>query len=173
VIKKGKIVLRKARIIDFPKIYEWENNPDNWIVSETEKQYTFNEISMLCESAEDIFETSQLRLIIETNDTNESIGTLDFFQADFDQKSAHIGILIASDKHRRKGYAQEAIQLASEFCAQVLYLDKIYCTIHSFNFASLELFKKCGFQNIEEGKENSIFDPNSNDVIKMILWLKK
>jgi len=173
VIKNDKIALRTVRIIDFPKIYEWENNPDNWIVSETEKQYTFNEISLLSESAEDIFETSQLRLIIETNDDSESIGTLDLFQADFDEKSAHIGILIANDKHRRKGYAQDAIQLVSEFCAQVLSLDKIYCTIHSFNSASLELFKKCGFQKVEEGKENPIFDSNSDDVIKMILWLKK
>ncbi len=161
------------RIIDVPKIFEWENNPENWEVSETVRDYTFEEIILLIDSAEDIFENGQLRFIIVNRKNHQAIGTLDLFQVDFIEKSIHVGILIGSIENRRKGFAEEAIKLAMDYCFEILMFNKVYCHIQSNNVSSLKLFKKCGFELINEDKENPIFESNSERVFKMKLWLKK
>lgn len=170
----GKTIsLRVTKLTDVPKIFEWENNPENWQVSETDRAYTFEEINLLLQSSEDIYENGQLRFLIVSNLNFELIGTLDLFQCDFEEKSVHLGILIADKQNRRRGYAEEAINLASDYCSNKLLINEIICSIQAENIPSLELFKKCGFQKIEEEKENPIFDSKSDKVVKMKLWLKK
>jgi diamine N-acetyltransferase len=173
LIKGNNISLRLTRNIDIPIIYNWENNPENWLVSETVKPYSFEEINLLVDSSEDIFENGQLRWIIILNHTKEQIGTLDFFQTDFERKSTHIGILIAKGENRRKGYAKEAIDLAKKYVFTELSFDCLFCSIQSFNRSSIELFKKCGFEIISENKEKFIFDVNSTETILMRLCQKK
>ena len=173
MISDEKITLRMVRNIDVPKIFQWENDKDNWLVSETKISYTFEEINLLIESAEDIFETGQLRLIIHDNKSKETIGTLDLFQTDFEKKSTNVGILIADNKNRRKGYAEAAVILISKYCLESFNFEQLQCSIQSFNKASLELFKKCGFQKLEVEKENPIFDLKTDEIVKMILWLKR
>jgi diamine N-acetyltransferase len=173
VIFGKKISLRQVRTIDIPSIMIWENNPENWLVSETVKAYTFGEVILLVDSSEDIFENGQLRFIISNNHLNTPIGTLDLFQTNFEEKSVHIGILITDSNNRRKGFAQESISLVQNYITSDLDFNFLYCTIQCFNQSSFELFKKCGFEVIEDGKENPIFDSNSLESIKMCLCLKK
>jgi diamine N-acetyltransferase len=173
LIQGERIYLRPVRIIDIPLIMQWENNPENWIVSETEKAYTFEEINLLVDSSEDIFENGQLRLMIILKSVYEPIGTLDLFQAVIEDGTVHVGILIADANKRRNGYAEEAIRLAINYVFQELKFENLICSVQSFNQPSLELFKKCGFEVLTEGKENPIFDQNSSETILMRLCLKK
>jgi diamine N-acetyltransferase len=173
MINGKNIFLRPVKTSDIPWIMKWENNPENWLVSETEKPYSFEEINLLIESSEDIFENGQLRFILVDNSSGYLLGTMDLFKANFEEKTVHVGILIAEEKDRRKGYAEEAVQLVQDYVFQELKMVTIYSTIQFHNQPSIQLFKKCGFEVVADEKENPIFDSNSNETIKMCLCLKK
>lgn len=173
MIQGERIYLRPVRTIDIPLIMKWENNPENWIVSETEKPYTFDEINLLVDSSEDIFENGQLRLMLIKQESKQAIGTVDLYQADFDNKTVHVGILIAETVERKKGFAEEAIRLVINYVFNELEIEFLYCLIQSFNQSSFELFKKCGFELVNEEEENPIFEVNSSEPIIKRLCLKK
>jgi diamine N-acetyltransferase len=158
MIHGEKINLRPVRWTDVPSILIWENDPENWEVSETAKAYTFNEIILLIESSNDIFEQGQLRLIIEEKESNTSVGAIDLFHVDFNKKSVDVGILIAEKRHRNQGFATEALELMATYCENKLGLDFLCCSIQTKNQVSLNLFKKSGFEIVQEEEQNTIFD---------------
>ncbi|MFA7274373.1 MAG: GNAT family N-acetyltransferase [Crocinitomicaceae bacterium] len=168
MIRGEKINLRPVRWTDVPSILLWENDPENWEVSETAKAYTFNEIILLIESSDDLFEQGQLRFIIEEKESNTSVGAIDLFQVDFKKKSVELGILIAEKRHRNQGFATEALELVATYCENNLGLDFLYCSIQTKNQVSLNLFKKSGFEIVQEEEQNTIFD-----IIKLKRCVKK
>ena len=87
----------------------WENNTDNWEVSENNSSYTLCDINRLVTNLEDIRTAKQARFIICLSEDDSPIGTIDLFSIDFDLKTASIGILIADIGNRRKGYALESL----------------------------------------------------------------
>ncbi len=162
------ISLKDVQNSDIPFIYEWENDPQNWVVSERYKPYTLEEIIALIASSNDYLEFRQKRWMIWKNSSNQPIGTIDLFQGDLPATEAGIGILIATENNRRQGFAEEAIEAAVRFAAENLAIDTFQVTIHSTNIASVRLFEKCGFKS-----DNSIFDSVKPSLIKMSLCVKK
>jgi diamine N-acetyltransferase len=74
-----------------------------------------------------------------------------------------VGILIAADADKGKGYASEALHLFSTYCKEILELRNLYCQIHSDNQASVALFEKAGFEHAGTRKnwlrfKNEYFD---------------
>lgn len=167
------VYLRQVKNIDIPKLMEWENNAENWMVSETTKPYSFEEIRMLVDSAEDIFESNQLRFVIVQTDSEEAIGTVDLFNVNFSDLSAHVGILIAKSGDKRKGFGKEAIELTKHYLIENLNFQILYCSIQTFNKASFGLFTKCGFKTYKDDQQCSIFGLNFMETINMCLCLKK
>jgi diamine N-acetyltransferase len=74
-----------------------------------------------------------------------TIGTIDIFDFDPFHKRAGLGILIANESYRRKGYASMSLTCLTEYCFKTLQLHQLYCNILSNNGESMELFKKQGF----------------------------
>jgi diamine N-acetyltransferase len=74
-----------------------------------------------------------------------TIGTIDIFDFDPFHRRAGLGILIADEKYRRKGYAHMAITGLIEYCFNTLQLHQLYCNILANNSESMDLFKKLGF----------------------------
>jgi len=58
---QSKIAIRDVVAEDLKLIYQWENNPENWEVSETTKPFTFEEIKALIDSSSDFSKTQQKR----------------------------------------------------------------------------------------------------------------
>lgn len=143
---KGKLInLRALEPSDVQLLYRWENSPEVWTISGTLKpfsQYTLKQF--VAASVKDIYESKQWRLIIDENETGETVGIIDIFEFDPLHEHAGIGILIA-DGHRRRGYAEEAILLVKDYLFEILHLRQIYCNVMANNEASLQLFQKCGF----------------------------
>ena len=148
-MKYEEIRLRAIEPEDLELLYEWENNNGNWIISNTITPFSrFTLKRYLENSHKSIYETGQLRLMIDLISGNETIGTIDLFDFDPFHKRAGIGILIADDKHRRKGYASMALTCLVNYCFRNLHLHQIYCNILGSNKESMELFKKQGFAEI-------------------------
>jgi len=145
-----EIILRAVEPEDLELLYRWENNIDYWLISNTIKpfsKYTLKNILKI--SHKTIFETGQLRLMIDTKENKKTIGTIDLFDFDPFHQRAGVGILIADESSRRKGYASMALKCLIDYCFNTLQLHQLYCNILSSNCESMELFKKLGF--IETG----------------------
>lgn len=145
----NNIYIRNIEKSDVSIIFEWENNPENWEVSNTIKSFTLQEIEEFVNQDQDINLNQQLRFIICKNDSNLPIGCIDLFDYEIN-KSVGLGILIANKKYRNKGYATESLKLLIEYCRNELTIANIFCNIFANNKTSIRLFENCGFKFVEE-----------------------
>ncbi len=144
-----KVKLRAIEPADIDLLYEWENDENQWYISNTIAPFSrFVLEQYIMNSHLDIYSTKQLRLMIEkiSDDENgKTVGMIDLFDFDPNNKRAGMGILIKKSE-RKKGWASEAMELLIDYCFNVLHLHQVYCNILENNIASLELFKKHGFE---------------------------
>jgi diamine N-acetyltransferase len=145
----GKISLRPLEPEDIDLLYQWENNMEIWEVSNTRTPFSKYVLAgYLKESARDIYETKQLRLIIE-NEKSEAVGAIDLFDFDPYHMRAGIGILIHKPENRNHGYATDALNAMFGYVVEILGLKQLYANIAAKNEASIHLFEKEGF--VESG----------------------
>lgn len=127
---------------DFNIIYYWENLPELWQVSEQTGPFNREEIRSFVSRCLDPNNHEINRWLICIR--NEPIGAIDFFDYDTVHKHCGIGIFIAEEEYRGKGYAGEALHHALGLlhwrgCRSVRAI------IYSDNTTSKNLFKKAGF----------------------------
>lgn len=153
-MKYDKIKLRALEPEDLELLYDWENNNAYWMISNTMTPFSkFTLKRFLKHSHKNIYETGQLRLMIELIDEKLTIGTIDLFDFDPFHKRAGIGILIADEAQRRKGYASMALKCVIDYCFTTLQMHQLYCNILANNCESMDLFQKLGFVRIGVKKE--------------------
>jgi diamine N-acetyltransferase len=145
-MKYEKIRLRALEPEDLELLYEWENNNAYWDISNTVSPFSKYTLKRyLKNSHKNIYEIGQLRLMIDHTEDKISIGTIDIFDFDPFHKRAGLGILIANEAYRRKGYASMSLTCLTAYCFKTLQLHQLYCNILSNNTESMDLFKKQGF----------------------------
>ncbi len=148
----GKVThLRALEPNDLDILYLWENDSSIWQLSNTLTPFSRHIIKQFIENShQDIFQLKQLRLMIEKINEieNQTIGTIDLFDFDPMHKRAGIGILIANDSDRKKGYASDALDVLIKYSFQTLQLHQLYCNITEDNEASIKLFESKGFKLI-------------------------
>lgn len=144
----GKVLeLRALEPEDLEILYKWENDSSIWRVSDRMTPLSKYLLKRYLENAhKDIYEMKQLRLMIQKRDDRQEVGTIDIFDYDPYHKRAALGILIAAQEERRKGYAAEALDLLIAYAFESLDLHMLYCSITSDNIPSLSLFKQAGFK---------------------------
>jgi len=140
-----KIFLRALEPSDVELLYQWENDPEIWQISQTLTPYSkFSLKEFIDSSREDIFSAKQVRFMINLLHTKQTVGILDVFDIDFMNSRAGMGILI--DKNfRNQEIGTEAIELAINYLFNTLLFHQVYCNIMNNNSISLKLFEKCGF----------------------------
>lgn len=149
----GNITLRPLEPDDIELLYQWENNMEIWNVSNTRTPFSkYILAEYIKESAKDIYETKQLRLIIQ-NENSIPVGALDLFDFDPYHMRAGIGILIHSTGNRNNGYGSDALNAIFGYAKEVLGIKQLYANIAHKNDVSIHLFEKAGF--IETGIKKS------------------
>ena len=148
------IKLRALEPEDLELLYEWENNDSNWLISNTISPFSKYILKRYLENShKNIYETGQLRLMIDHFPDKITIGTIDIFDFDPFHNRAGLGILIADEAYRRKGYASMALARLIEYCFKTLRLHQLYCNILANNCESMDLFKKQGFVQTGQKKD--------------------
>ncbi|MFC2112741.1 GNAT family N-acetyltransferase [Bacteroidota bacterium] len=152
------IKLRAVEPSDLDVLFEWENDPENWTVSNTSAPFSRHVLQKYIETAQlDIYESRQLRLMIDrldpTENEPETIGIIDLFDFDPQHLRAGVGILIARKEDRMKGLASEALSLLIEYGFGTLHLHQLFCNVTEDNLASIKLFEKHGFLRIGNKKD--------------------
>ncbi len=153
-MKYKEIKLRALEPEDLELLYEWENNESYWTISSTISPFSKYTLKRYLENShKNIYELGQLRLMIELLHDKVTIGTIDIFDFDPFHKRAGLGILIAGETYRRKGYASMALSRLIAYCFNTLQLHQLYCNILANNGESMELFRKLGFVEAGVKKE--------------------
>ena len=137
LLQSELIKLRAMEPEDIEILYRWENDTDIWKVSNTIAPFSKYVLRQFIENqSRDIYETRQLRLIIESRTSGTPVGAIDLF--DLDPYNLRAGVGIA---------------LLIRYCFQILGLNQLYCNIPADNIASQALFKSKGFRVIGLKKE--------------------
>ncbi len=158
-LENRDIILRAVEPEDLEILYQWENDPEIWTVSNTLTPFSRFIVKQYIEnSQEDIFQTRQVRFMIDRkpspeNPVEKTIGTIDLFQFDPFHLRAGIGILIKEKKNRKRGYAGQALDVLIDYCFSTLLLHQIFCNIPAHNTMSIYLFKSRGFSEAGRKKE--------------------
>ena len=142
----GKIRFRALEPDDIDLLYDWENNTEIWDVSNTYEPFSkYILAKYIKDSQRDIYESRQIRMVIETLD-GTAVGAIDLFDFDPYHFRAGVGILIHDQKDRNLGYASDALKLLCDYAANYLRLHQLYANITEDNLASIQLFTNNGFE---------------------------
>jgi diamine N-acetyltransferase len=149
----GKIRFRALEPEDIDILFEWENDSEIWEISNTFEPYSkYILAKYIKDSQHDIYESKQIRMIIETID-GKAVGAIDLFDFDPFHFRAGVGILIHDEKDRKLGYATDALKLLCAYATNYLRLHQLYANISEDNLASIHLFKSNEFELIGTKKD--------------------
>lgn len=145
-LQHGKISLRPIEPEDIDLLYQWENNMEIWEASNTRTPFSKYILAQyIKESARGIYDTKQLRLIIE-NENKKLVGAVDLFDFEPYHLRAGVGIMIHNSSDKNKGYATDALAALSNYALNVLGVKQLYANIAEDNSVSIKLFDKAGFK---------------------------
>lgn len=148
LLQYGKVSLRPLEPDDVDLLYQWENDMEIWDVSNTKTPFSRHILAQyIAESVKDIYETKQLRLIIQDENSN-AVGAVDLFDFEPYHLRAGIGILIHNKSDQNHGYACDALNALAKYSLEVLGLKQLYANISADNLKSINLFEKVGFINV-------------------------
>lgn len=145
-IEGDNVILRSVDFSDIDTLLLWENANDEPLYGVFEEQYSRDDVVQFVENQQrySIAETEQLRLMI-CSPEGERLGCVDL--TEYDGEKAFVSILIVGLDNRRKGFAENALQLSISY-AKSLGLQTLYANILSENLPSKNLFEKVGFDRV-------------------------
>ena len=147
------ITLRAIEPEDIDLLFSWENDPEIWEVSHTLVPYSKYILSLYIQNSDkDIYESKQLRLMIDTTE-GKTVGAIDLFDFDPYHSRVGIGLLIYAPDKRSKGYASAAMELLIPYCFGKLKIHQVYANIETGNKISFALFEKHGFKTCGTKRE--------------------
>lgn len=148
MILNGTLVkLRALEPEDIEPLMAWENNPEFWHLSTTLAPFSRYALKQYIQLARhDIYTAKQLRLMVVSNHNYTPVGTIDLYDYDPFHRRAGIGILIAAQEDRNKGFGKDALDTLLRYCKEALQLHQVYAQIGSTNSASKSLFEGAGFE---------------------------
>ena len=146
VLETDMIRLRALEPEDVDLLYKWENDTKLWTISNTVAPFSKYILRRFIDSQKyDIYETKQMRMVIEEKKDGRPVGTVDLFEIDPTNMRAGVGIMVYDDKDQGQGYASSALVALIRYSFQILHLNQLYCNILSNNLRSMNLFKSKGF----------------------------
>ena len=121
-LKGQNLTLRALELEDLEFLFQIENNEVFWEVSHTQAPFSKYILKKYIENSHlDIFDTKQLRLLIEEKSTKKQVGMIDLFDFNPQHLRAGIGILIHPE-FQQKGFASEALSMIIKYCFSHLNL---------------------------------------------------
>jgi len=171
-LKGEHIYLRALEPEDLDFVYLIENDERIWEMSTTQTPYSRFLIKQYLENAhQDIYEAKQLRLVICHNDES-ALGLIDLFDFNPVHNRVGVGILIAEEENRGKGYGKEALELIIKYGRTHLRLHQLYANISDQNIGSIKLFEKQGFKKIGTKKDwNLVNGEYKNELLYQLIYV--
>ncbi|XOV68192.1 MAG: GNAT family N-acetyltransferase [Fluviicola sp.] len=170
---ENKVILRELRGEDTTLLLRWENNQENWRVSDRTKSLVKADIELLIESqqnAESPYALDQFRYMICEAGSGRPLGTIDFYEADWKVDSTYLGILIANPADRSSGFGSQALELFLEKLHDEFDLTTVKVRIQPDNMGSIRFFERAGFRKKNNEKH---LNEQDADYIEFVRELEK
>ncbi len=146
MLENQNLYLRATEPTDLDILFEWENNPEWWSVTETRQPFSRFILKQYLDSAHlDIYTNKQIRLVIVEKSTELPIGFVDLYDFEPQHHRAGVGILIAPKHKQNLGFATQTLEIVCNYAFEMIEMQQLYAYIDTENAASLQLFSKCGF----------------------------
>lgn len=132
-LNNDRIYLRAVEPEDLDVMYEMENDPSMWDISNFTVPYSRYVLRQYIEGSQcDVFADKQLRLMIISRSDHRVLGTIDI--TDFVPLHARGEVGIAVSKaDRQQGYASDALRLLCEYAFDFLSLTQLYAHVATDN----------------------------------------
>lgn len=164
LLEDKRIRLRALEPEDLDVLYRWENDPSLWEVGDTLAPYSRYLLKeYIANSHQGIYESHQLRMMIELINEQRPVGLIDLFDFEPRHARAACGILI-DPACQGEGLATEALRLMMEYAFSHLRLHQLYVHIPVTNEPSKRLFTRCGFKESGILKDWTITSDGYSDV---------
>ena len=149
ILENEQIKLRALETEDLSTLYRWENDSVLWMHGSTLSPYSKLALRQYINETQlyDIYQSKQLRLMIDLKDTKETVGTIDLYDFDLRNGKAGVGILI-DEPYRRQQYALQTLEILRSYAFSFLNLHQLYSYIAVSNSASRRLFEKAGYTKV-------------------------
>ena len=145
MLENEKIKLRAPEPEDLDVFYKWENDTGLWSLGSTMVPYSRHTLKQFVLSSNDLYESKQMRLVIENKPEKETVGNIDLYDFDPHNKRAAVGIMV-DRVYQRKRFATEALLLLCKYAFSFLKIHQLYAYIPVKNEPSKRLFTNCGFK---------------------------
>lgn len=140
------IALRAPEPDDLDNLYRWENDQSMWAVGISTCPLSRHQLWEYIRTYDaDIFNARQLRLMIVSVATGETVGTVDLCDFSPRDHRAMVGMLV-EERHRGKGIGRRALSLVEDYCRQILGMIQISAVVRVDNLPSRRLFDGAGYE---------------------------
>lgn len=168
MIISGDIRFRKAEKNDIPQFVKWFNDPEV-----REGLMVYLPISLMEEEKwlDDILKRpiEERPFVIEVLKNQDwiTIGNCSFFNIDWRNRSAELGIVIGEKQFWNQGYGTKAITLCVELGFKSYNLNRIFLRVYETNPRAIRYYEKVGF--VREGihREGHYQNGKYIDVLQM------
>lgn len=161
----AEVSLRAMEPEDLEVLYQMENDPTTWDVSNCSVPYSKYVLRQYIENSQcDMFADKQLRLMIVRHSDGEVVGTADVTDFAPMHRRGEVGIAVR-EPFRGKGYAGEALNLLCDYLFGFLFVHQLTAHITVDNEASRRLFVSAGFVECGRLKEWWFADGCFKDVL--------
>mgnify|MGYP001166887707 FL=1 len=148
--KRKAVHLRPIEKKDAFSVYLWELDHETQLVTQSEIKVSLQNIYALIEQQTDVYNSSQLRLMVCLSNRDAAIGMIDLYDIDFKKGNAYVGVLIAEKLLRNKGYARQALILMAQYAKKELELTCLKAEVQRRNEASIALFESLNYVKYAE-----------------------
>jgi diamine N-acetyltransferase len=143
------IVLRGVEPYDIDLLQKWENDTSVWKVSGTKIPFSRHILLRYIESVQpnDFYTTGQLRLMADwcENGTEETIGCVDLFDFDPQNRRVELGLLV-DEGERRKKRGEALVKSCEKYVFEILQLHQLHSIVPVSNVSGLRLFQKMQYK---------------------------
>jgi diamine N-acetyltransferase len=146
LLENNNIRLRAVEPEDLDLLYAWENNSALWDVGNTRNPYSkFILKQYISQCDQDIYESKQLRLMMVSVKTGDTVGTVDLFDLDIHHSRIALGLFVDA-AFQGNGFARESLKLVEDYIFGYLKINQLYCHISTDNKASINMFEQENFE---------------------------
>jgi len=141
-LQNENIILRAIEPTDLDMLYNWENDFVMWIAGNARNPYSHYALKQyIADFQKDIYETRQLRLMIDDKHTKKTVGTVDLYDFDIHHSRIALGLFV-EPIYQGKGYASQALKLTEDYVFNFLTINQLYVFIAESNKSSRSIFER-------------------------------
>jgi RimJ/RimL family protein N-acetyltransferase len=143
VLRGTKVDLRAVEPYDIPTLTRWFNDPDVMLYWGRPGN-TVSQAEVEARERADATRGNSRKYIVQTKE-GEAIGQIDYYDLDWQNRSAWISVMLGEKEYWSGGYGTDAIRTLLTYLFRQLGMRRVALTVHESNKRAQRSYQKNGF----------------------------